>query len=230
VIRKQLLRVRGPTSLSSAECFSRLHLLLYIASALQRAATFFFVSILLRSFPVELFDEIIQSTTRADHLSISTVSKFFNSLATRALYHSITVDSTKSVFQCCRTLLANKNAAQAVRVFLLEPDDIWVLQSPFNLTRHPYTTILAADLNPTSLSRSINYSDPLSRTTNLFNSPRNLWFFSKHPRLSKRLFFPPPQNLQFSSPLDPSLASFLARHRTLRELHLPLDRRCLTIV
>lgn len=71
--------------------------------------------------PVEILERIVDATSVQGQLSLCTSSKVLQELAVRSLYRELNLAS-KRVVQCCKTLVANKSAALAVRRLLVKAD------------------------------------------------------------------------------------------------------------
>lgn len=71
----------------------------------------------LTDIPVEILEEIVQLTPKADQLTLCITSKLLNAVAIRYLYRSIDLASCSHYrkLRCCRTLKANSCAALATR-------------------------------------------------------------------------------------------------------------------
>ncbi|KAH9476335.1 hypothetical protein JR316_0011910 [Psilocybe cubensis] len=69
--------------------------------------------------PLEVLEVFIDFSSVSTQLSISRVSRLFNSLTLRALYRNISLYSPAVVVACCQTLASNRNAATTVRSFLI---------------------------------------------------------------------------------------------------------------
>ncbi|KAJ7918201.1 hypothetical protein B0H13DRAFT_2321675 [Mycena leptocephala] len=74
----------------------------------------------LNQLATEILFEIASNATQADHVSLSLVSRAFNSVATHFVYRHIELTSFKRVVRCCTTLANNSKAALAVRTFALD--------------------------------------------------------------------------------------------------------------
>ncbi|PPQ85896.1 hypothetical protein CVT25_015835 [Psilocybe cyanescens] len=69
--------------------------------------------------PLEVLEVFIDFSSVSTQLSISRVSRLFNSLTLRALYRNISLYSPAVVVACCQTLASNRNAATTVRSFVI---------------------------------------------------------------------------------------------------------------
>lgn len=71
--------------------------------------------------PSELLDEIVGFATARDRVTLCRVSRIFNSLSIRHIYHQICLDTPERVLSCFRTL-----AEVPGRVKLVKSLDVYV--------------------------------------------------------------------------------------------------------
>lgn len=70
---------------------------------------------ILRFLPNELLTEIIANAAPADQVALCRVSKLFNRLARRVLYHTLALASPRAVLTCCHSLVSNPELALLVK-------------------------------------------------------------------------------------------------------------------
>ncbi|KAJ7208097.1 hypothetical protein C8J57DRAFT_1598927 [Mycena rebaudengoi] len=72
------------------------------------------------ALPLELLDEIVQFSTPLALLSLCKTSKRINTACLRWIYQIVYVDDPARLVKCCQTLMANAQAASAVRLLLIQ--------------------------------------------------------------------------------------------------------------
>ncbi|KAJ7121129.1 hypothetical protein C8R44DRAFT_787380 [Mycena epipterygia] len=76
--------------------------------------------LVLNNFATEILFEIASNARPPEQLSLMTVSRMFNAVATKFLYRYIELTSFKRTHRCCTTLANNSEAALAVRRLSLD--------------------------------------------------------------------------------------------------------------
>ena len=67
------------------------------------------------ALPTELINDIIKLSAASELPSLCRVSKKFNSVATRLLYHTIVLQSPRTAIRCFQTIVASESVALSVR-------------------------------------------------------------------------------------------------------------------
>jgi hypothetical protein len=67
------------------------------------------------ALPTELINDIIQLSAASELPSLCQVSKKFNAVATRLLYHTLVIHSPRTAIKCFRTIVSNGSVALAVK-------------------------------------------------------------------------------------------------------------------
>jgi hypothetical protein len=65
--------------------------------------------------PTECIDEVARHLSQKPLLALCLASKRLNAISTRLIYRKLIFESPSKTILCCRTLISNDLAAQAVR-------------------------------------------------------------------------------------------------------------------
>jgi hypothetical protein len=69
--------------------------------------------------PTELLDRVAQHSDFLDRLALCLTSQLFYAVSLRQIYHCVVLKDAARIVQCCRAILSNKEAAHAVRQFMM---------------------------------------------------------------------------------------------------------------
>ncbi|KAF8875156.1 hypothetical protein BD779DRAFT_1564136 [Infundibulicybe gibba] len=165
--------------------------------------------------PTEVWEEVVVVAPVSTQLSLCQVSRLFRSLSTREIYREILLTRHSSIVSCCRTLISNPDAAQALKSFTLSyiphsPINVHYLTAYYKLINHALRS--ATELQDLVLMlEDPNFVDVLAHC--------------RFPRLWK---------FECALTLSPALVRFLNGHPALTYLQLarydPRTRRLLAAI
>ncbi|KAJ7481897.1 hypothetical protein FB451DRAFT_1556069 [Mycena latifolia] len=107
-------------------------------------------------FAAEILFEIASNTTSAEQISLSTVSRTFNSIAIKFMYRRIELTSFRRIVRCCTTLAKNSEAALSVRTLSFDLLGHTMISDRWNVTIfEPFFRMVNAALVKTPRLRSL---------------------------------------------------------------------------